>query len=248
MNTGIGIEVEVENSIPVAVPGWTVKRDDSLRNDGAEFVTQYGSRLHEVPLLVERLFSTFDKVQAAQGKKELFQFNERTSIHVHLDCRKLSFDEIKSFLMVYTVFEDSLFKIAGEDRRHNIFCVPLRYVAMSAVARRTFHDLVSVWKKYCAINLSCLTTFGTIEFRHMEGNNNKKRIAQWVFILAKMLDFCRGTSSESLVKELSTLKFVSQYHQFAERVFGPFSNLIDIVPHEFDMAISDAKLFFHVKA
>jgi len=63
-----------------------------------------------------------------------------------------------------------------------------------------------------------------------------------------MLDFCRGTSSESLVKELSTLKFVSQYHQFAERVFGPFSNLIDIVPHEFDMAISDAKLFFHVKA
>lgn len=244
MGTGVGIEVEVENVPPLEInqiDGWDIKNDGSLRDNGREFVTKFGLILENVPEILDNLFD----IMAVY--KTYFTFNERTSIHVHLDVRKLSSEELKSLIVLYTIFEDSLFKLAGESRKHNIFCVPIRYIDIGTIGdNRYFSGIVMLWKKYSAMNLCRIADFGTVEFRHMEGHKNKLRVVEWVFILAALLDYCRTIPFESLKNKILNLKVASQYDQFTEEIFGSLAKCINIVPHEFDMAISDSKLFFSI--
>lgn len=247
LNTLVGIEVEVERALddfPKFV-GWVPKEDPSLRNGGVEFVTMPGLRLYGVNEKLEGLFSYINN--AKKSNPELYDFNERTSIHVHIDATTLSLEEIKNVLVTYILFEDSFFGIAGEARKHNVFCVPVRYIAMSELVGMSFARMLMTWKKYCAINFTRIGDIGTIEFRHMEGNSDPKRILLWVCLLAKLVDFGRTLSNKSLEKEIVKLKYASHYYEFAERVFGPFARFLNIVPHEFDQAVSDSKFFLTAK-
>lgn len=250
LSTGVGIEIEVEN-VPILENldqfRWEIKKDASLRNNGKEFVTKFGSRLYDVENNINYLFDLFSEINR-KTKGNFFQFTERTSIHVHIDVRKLSFKEIKSLIILYTLFEDSLFKLAGEQRKHNVFCVPLRYVGMSFLTGQSFKVVLSRWEKYCAMNLCRMFDFGTVEFRHMEGNNDKERIINWVFTLAKLVDYCRITPLEDIEEEVRQLKYLSHYSMFSNKVFGSeIAKTIEIISQDFDQAVSDAKFFFTIK-
>lgn len=246
LNQGIGIEVEVERVVVFDSPlqFWNVKNDGSLRNDGKEFVTVYGMRVWQSLLAIDELYSCMEA--ARKINKALFSFGERTSIHVHFDIRQLSPQEIKSLLVVYTLFEDALFRIAGEHRKHNIFCVPLRYVAISRLGTSVIH-CIRQWKKYSALNFTRALDLGTVEFRHMEGTPDRNKIKLWILILANLMNYCRSTPYKQIEEEVKKLKYLSHYDVFKEKVFGPLSNNLEIIPEEFDMAVSDAKFFFSLK-
>lgn len=249
LNLGIGIEVEVEKSprdeMAELPPGWSAKIDDSLRNMGVEFVTEFGYRLVDASWLLNGLQKYIQKWRKEQP--EFFEFNERTSVHVHIDIRKLSPDDLKNLIILYTLFEDSLFELAGEHRKHGVFCVPLRYVAMSELNQYSLTKFIVGWEKYCAMNLKRLRDFGTVEFRHMEGTCDYDRLFTWICILGRLVDVARTINTEQLMAEVSRLKYSSHYDEFAGQVFGPLKNEINIDPRGFDRAVSDAKLFFHLR-
>lgn len=246
LNQGIGIEVEVEQVVLFDEPlkAWDIKNDGSLRNDGKEFVTEYGMRVWQSFGAIDDLYSRMEAIRKIN--KALFAFGERTSIHVHFDVRQLSPQEIKSLLVVYTLFEDALFRVAGEHRKHNIFCVPLRYVAISRLGTSVIR-CIQQWQKYSALNFTRARDLGTVEFRHMEGTPDRNRVKLWVLLLAHLMNYCKSTPYKHLEEEVKKLKYLSHYDIFKEKVFGPFANNLEIIPEEFDMAVSDAKLFFSLK-
>lgn len=249
MRQGVGIEVEVERALGMNIRGWQTKRDDSLRNGGIEYVTTFGMRVRDSFEPVQQLCAAIARAKENQAEGDVFEFSERTSIHVHLDCRKMTPKEIKALILLYALFEDSLFGIAGEARKHNIFCVPLRYISIERHRKgNTFQDFVLGWKKYCALNLLRLHDFGTIEFRHMEGNANYKRIMSWVLILAHLVDYARMNSLAAIMEEIKRLKYISHYQVFAEAVFQSMAPVVPIFQDQMDEAVSDAKTFFGIPA
>ena len=253
LNQAIGIEVEVENCPAVEdgagnpfCAGWDAVPDGSLRNSGIEFVTKYGVR---VGTSFEHINDLFRKMENFKKKvvAPVFQFTERTSIHVHFDVRDMSMEELKSLLTLYVLFEDPLFKFAGEHRKHNVFCVPIRFIAMSEVAQGNLFHTIRNWKKYSALNLSRLLEMGTVEFRHMEGTSDTKRIKTWILLLASLVNYCRNIPNKRIEEEIKRLKYMSHYSEFTEKVFGPLAQKLTISPEEFDIAVSDSKFFFFLR-
>lgn len=253
INTGVGLEVEVERAyntdevINNSGGGWYIKEDPSLRNDGAEFITKMGCRLQDIPKLVNNLYDSISSIR--KENKDVYDFNERTSIHVHIDIRSFGLEELKSLLILYTLYEDSFFKFAGENRKYNVFCVPLRYIAICDLTDNvnSFLILVKKWKKYCAFNLTRLPDLGTVEFRHMEGNDNADRIITWVHIICKLVDYVKTADPRAIIYKVTELKTVSNYYELTDRIFGEYAKYLEIIPNEFDMAVSDSKAFFHLK-
>lgn len=119
-NELIGMEVEVERTSPaVKVMYWTNKEDNSLRNNGREFVTEIVPAVW-APFLLRSLF---------QNLNPEAEMSERCSIHIHINMRDMTDDQLLSWLTVYYVFEKLLFNFVGDDRSNSIFCVPPKSIA-----------------------------------------------------------------------------------------------------------------------
>ena len=97
---------------------WKTEVDGSLRNEGLEFISRVGMTFHQASVMVhvlnEWLKIGFPKAEA----------NPRTGLHVHVDVRDFRLLDLQRLLMVYLVFEQTLFKFSGA-RQNNLFCVPL---------------------------------------------------------------------------------------------------------------------------
>lgn len=119
LNTGCGIEVEVENAGPKELAGWNIVEDHSLRNRGMEYVTKIGKRVHNIFPMLEQLFK--------YARENNWAISDRTSIHVHINVQNLTLDQLNSLIILYTIFERPLFQYAADERRSNVFCVPLEY-------------------------------------------------------------------------------------------------------------------------
>lgn len=247
LDTGVGIEMEVESAefdLPHKLFGpWKIVGDGSLREGGKEFVTGYGARVGDV---FKPLLSLTDAM--AQVRKEYpaaFEFSERTSIHIHLDCRFFTESQIESFLSLYTLVENPLFKYAGPDRKHNIFCVPLRDSKISP--GHTLNTRIGDWDKYSALNLLALRTFGTLEFRHMSGNSDPLKIYMWIILLALLHNAARRMSKGEIAALITNIRGESQYRTALETLFYHFTDLLQWNDRDIDTAASDAKMFFNVR-
>jgi len=89
LNYAVGIEIEVENAGAQAIRGWRVERDGSLRNDGIEYKTNYGTRIYQTWESLSKLQTTFAAARAIDNS--FYLFSERCSVHVHLDVRNLTY-------------------------------------------------------------------------------------------------------------------------------------------------------------
>jgi hypothetical protein len=87
---------------------WLIKEDHSLRNRGMEFV-------FKEPLFGKDVLSALDAFLTWQKKTKL-QTSVRTGLHVHLDVREMSSDDITSFVMLYTSLEPLIYKWVGDNR------------------------------------------------------------------------------------------------------------------------------------
>lgn len=230
--TFVGIEVEVEGITRVfekIKPFWTTKEDGSLRNNGLELVS-LPIRGRAIPAALEILSRELRDVNPKHD------FSERTSVHVHVNVRDISVEALFNYLLTYLVFETAIYKVVfdfcGKKRDENIFCVPIQESgdfmglrsALDYLERGRNQDALSHlhhgWKKYSGLNLVPVTTFGTVEFRHMGGTSNSKRLLSWINILLSMKEFACGVSYDTLTNRIMELNTNSLYESFTKEVFS----------------------------
>lgn len=214
-----GIELEVENARsahgsrknPMFPALWNTHTDGSLRNGGVEYVSAPCAG----GAIVDAVNIMWDGLPAD------WSFSQRTSIHVHVNVRDLSWEQLQTLLLTYCVVENILFDFASLDRAGGIFCVPVvettypDTVIGNLISNQ--HRAVANWEKYSALNLTRLVDLGTVEFRHMPGCRDKAKILMWLSILNDLLLFARRSNVDSVYKTLESIG----PRAFLETLFSP---------------------------
>lgn len=211
-----GIEVEVERvRIPDnAILNWNITEDGSLRDHGYEFVSK-PTHAEYIPAILHKLFNSL---------RPGYTFSPRCSTHIHMNVRDINIGSLYNLVLVYQLFERALFKWVGHNRDKNIFCVPLYECELPNIIRSMFEEnpvtYVSMWSKYTAMNLLPITNYGTVEFRHLEGTNDIRRILSWVNMLSSMKRYAQRNNLETIRQNIFELNTTSHYLQMTEEVFG----------------------------
>ena len=252
-NIMVGLEIEVENMDGLlwnkVGREWAVTKDGSLRDGGLEFVTLVGTRMHRIPYLLECLdrgwqAPTTPREQEGGYHPVVPSFSERTSTHVHLDCRMLGEDNIRSLIMLYTVFEDALFGLCKPNRKFNVFAVPLNSIDLPDYTFSDLRHLASGWHRYSALNLHALQAYGTIEFRHMHGTNDPVEILPWMYMLCHMRIKAGMVSQKDVFKLLCSAQRSGDFRELAEFTFGPWAEMLKLDMDECYSSATQAKLFY----
>jgi hypothetical protein len=233
--TYVGVEVELEKVQLKTNPpsSWKTVTDGSLKLDGKEFIT--------VPIrfcyLEQELVRLF-------GSMKPPHVSSRCSIHVHMNARDFTQQELLRFVLLYLIFEKSLFNFSG-GRSANIFCTPL-YESIPIVAAQLsklqkgdgFIKFVR-WNKYFALNICPIwgqqeesKRTGTIEFRHMAGTTDVEHIIEWVNLIVSLKIAAKKLSTDSLITNLLTMNSTSSY-----------DNLVDVVFKEWAVHLTEQETF-----
>lgn len=228
----IGIEVELEGlptgEILAEESYWDIKADNSLRNYGGasgEFVLKF-------PLCGEDLIRALKEFSEVIGEFSSPPVtSERTSVHVHLDVRDLSPDQLYSLVVLYCVFERVLFSYCGKERETNNFCLPF-YLAEGMVFEQladvqnsagllAFTDRMSDNYRYSALNLCALRKFGSIEFRQCAGTYDAARILEWANIIMCLKKYImeNNISFDTFPAHISDVRYVG----IVAEVFGKYA-------------------------
>jgi len=223
-----GIEIEVENiedgfGVPVEV--WASKQDNSLRNRGVEFIS--------LPVAGNDLVQSLELFFRYLPPTAIF--SQRTSIHVHVNALDLDVAAIKRFVLLYLLFEKMLYRFVGKDRDRNIFCVPIQDSYRVSKMLNDLETSLSIGgrveheqNRYAGLNLACLHTFGTFEFRQLGGTRDITKILSWINMLLSFKKWAIEYDSNTLINEVHDLNTTSDYHSFLYKIFGPVSNAFDL--------------------
>lgn len=238
----IGIEIEVEgvpNGVPTNPELWSAHADGSLRG-GIEYVTMPVAG-HEV---VAAVYDFYDNLPRNAD------FSERTSIHIHINVREQTVDQLLTILLLYVVFERSLYQFAGMSRFKNIFCVPIQqtrypYMLADFFVHRSLPELIRVWKKYSGLNLRRMSDLGTLEYRHMEGHRDPIRLLNWINLLLRTHRYSRRNKFLDVYEEVRMLNTSSMYEHFMRKVFEEDTQLLqsqgDAVRMAMESGVTTAK-------
>lgn len=220
-----GIEVEVENiknRVLISNDVWLVKGDNSLRNNGLEFISM-PVKGRDLTRSLELLFRVLP---------EYAQFSPRTSIHVHVNVLDLDVEQAERFLILYLLFEKLLYRFVGRDRDHNVFCVPLQDTYRIRNMIENFRYRLSRGAsvegeeyRYAGLNLACLFKFGTFEFRQLGGTKRVDQIVAWVNMLQSLRNHSMVEDYRNVIMELNT---TSDYRAFLYLIFGDIASNFDL--------------------
>ena len=147
--------------------GWQVDRDGSLLN-GLEFKTS-------TPKTKDNLLNYWNRLYNNKKFKEVCQEAPTASIHVHVNCQKKTWDDVKKIVMAYYALEPLIFDFVDKSRRGNLYALPFA-VAEDGIQCLTqlFSENISGLRqmfrnaKYLALNVASLGRICTLEFRHLE--------------------------------------------------------------------------------
>ena len=222
----IGIEIEVEGWDGQRINSslWQDKEDHSLRGASREFVTS-GRGL--VGLEISKALEVFVDHAKSHGYTNGYP---RAGIHVHLDVTDLDMEsgQLASFVATYLLLEHVFFGYAGDWRNYCCYTVPMNLGQndFASIGRALFDknlpnhhvvDLLSRCSKYQALNLECITRYGTVEFRHLPTTFEYDRIFTWIRMILAVKAAALAQSGS--LDPLSTLSR-SGVHDFAIQVFG----------------------------
>lgn len=205
----LGIECEIEDikdatEIPCNLFHQTT--DGSLRNNGFEFVS--------IPMTLPSAISSFKQLHTTLVKGPE-AFTQRTSIHVHANCSNLQPQEVRNIVLMYALYEEAFFAMVDPVRRDNIHCVPLTETYLPGIYRLNLNRLIDRWHKYTALNIKPLAKYGTLEFRHMHGNDDAVLFEEWTRTISNLFSTSLGDAPIevlNLTEELLYEKFM--------RIFG----------------------------
>lgn len=242
LNTQIGVEVELENLnvIPKITKGtcWLATADGSLRN-GVEYVSALG-------LTLGFLRNAWQDLDQSVFKQNInMNFSERCSIHIHVDVRNFTNEQLRNLLALYIIVENGLFQFAGIDRAKNINCLPLRETEYITHQYKPLITQAPNWDKYTACNFKPVSTQGTVEFRHLFGTSNFYTVATWAALVTLLVNYAKTTPTKKIEAYLHNLKHDSQYEQFLNEIFGPLKENIQWDFQDMDNAVTDARVVFY---
>ncbi len=251
--TFIGIEVEVEGiQGPPAVNSientkfryfWSAKEDPSLRNNGIEYVSIPISG-NAIPLALSYLEN-----QLCVGYPK-HSFSDRTSVHVHLNCKHMFVSSFVNFMFLYLALEPVLYSFVarfGTSRKDSNYCVPVNTSATFYNLAKRMNELIAIqdqrtenvsmifrhvvddWRKYTGFNIQPLGRFGTVEFRQMSGTANAKLLKKWINLIFNLRLYAIKVSFEELKQQICMLNSNSEYEYFLKQV-------LKVAPHEVGVA------------
>lgn len=231
-----GMECEIESvSSRHDIGVWNATTDGSLRNHGIEFISP--------PMQKDALLESFSHLhQHIEYVNPMECFSQRTSIHVHVNCRSLEDKQVKNMLLLYALFEPFFFSLVEPQRRDNIHCVALTDTYLPGTYHFDLNGLAHGWHKYTAFNILPLRTLGTVEFRHMQGTGDFELVTQWLTLLENLYTLCQRTSVDS-----ETLSQPINLKMWWRHLFGHCPQIMAMEP-EFHTTIEnsliDVKLAF----
>lgn len=170
---GVECEIESVSGLRSEVEHFRAEADGSLRNHGVEYIS--------APMTRDLLIPQFKKLHANlvyNNRKDAF--SPRTSTHIHINCRTLDVDQLRTLLLMYALYEEVFFSLVNPDRRTNIHCVPLTETYLPSRYRQDMRNIIKSWHKYTAFNLLPIISQGTVEFRHLQGTDNAELLDEWL--------------------------------------------------------------------
>lgn len=228
----IGIEIETENILYEYFVNhfWNVKEDHSLRNNGIEFTSKPLEQIEIEPAL-----HYLKRQLEVKNKPDM---SPRTSVHIHVNCRDFTWDQIKTIILLYSIFEHHFYNIAGKNRENSIFCVPLYKTEF--IKNLLYSNLEHlIWSKYCGINILPLMEFGTIEFRHLYGTLDPLTILEWIDNIGCLISYATKTNFKSLVNKIENMNSDSSYAKLYTTIFG--EKYINATSKQLEFCISQIK-------
>lgn len=236
----LGIEIEVEG---IRYPEnfqhyWKHKTDGSLRNYGAEYAS--------IPLRADQVEYALKHWNELITKNNNPSFSQRTSTHIHLNVRDMTWEEIENLVLLYMIFERHFFLQTNQDREHSIFCVPL-YKTDAASKLQPIEYCSGIWNKYAALNLCTILggespMFGTIEFRHMHGTSNPDVLIPWINNILRLKAQALSMPTGEVRKRLETMNTTSEYLGLYTQTFGEQARPAAMQKADFEYCITMTKL------
>lgn len=186
---GLEIECEGQNLFNTPFQYWTCHQDGSLRETAGhapiEYVLKAPLKLKEIRDALQYLDTKLKEAGSKVVK------SQRTSVHVHVNCQKMTLRELFCYICLYLIFEELLVEWSGPERAGNLFCLRAKdsefYIGMleSVLKTASFKQ----WRedyRYSACNVASIPKFGSLEFRSMQGTVDTKLIYTWVSILVML--------------------------------------------------------------
>lgn len=191
-----GIEVEYENSrlslqdLEGLHTKWIVVEDGSLRNNGRELVAKHPLTQTGLTKAGEEFVRHRDEVE---GNME---FTCRCGLHVHINVRDMTLEQLRTFLYVYATIEPYL-ENEWNERAMNLFTPSLSKAPMVMRALRIFLGdadtlgaLRERWlSKYASVNTLPIFTYGSVEFRMHPSTSSWDDIYRWCQLLNRLRTF-----------------------------------------------------------
>jgi len=239
--TFVGIEVELEGiktkEITTIPSSFKMEPDGSLKLKGMEFIS--------VPIRFIYLESELVRLFGVIKNPTI---SSRCSIHIHMNARDFSEEELYRFMILYLIFERSLFRFSG-GRNENIFCHPV-YSYLGKLKDeinklQTVGNIVYLhWNKYIALNICPLwggdcgasKKIGTIEFRHMSGTTDIERIIHWINLIVSLKISAKKFKLPEIKELVSNMTEEAHYRWLAEQVFKDWADLLDTPEFASDVA------------
>ena len=194
----VGLEVETIGTAPKLLPPskyWAYHIDRTLQGQGTEFVLKeplQGTRLDEALEELDILF---------KGKIRL---SHKTSLHVHVDVRDLSTEQVYAVCLAYVLLERPLYSISGK-RNNNRYCVPVYLsdtLQQDIVSLSTGKEISKY--NYGGLNLHALTKYNSLEFRMHEGTLDIKEIRSWAKVVHDLVENTKDISPDEVIRRGAT--------------------------------------------
>jgi hypothetical protein len=187
-----------------------VVSDGSLPSSGFEINTAPASGIR----FVEQVEEIGEALRHGSAKVDV-----SCGLHIHVDARDFTYQEMQRLVVLYTKVEDGLFAILPPSRQNNRYCmrsaqayagklVPKRRIRVqpanmklkagigevvygSAEAIESHARSKYAGNRYYALNLHSWFHRGTVEFRMGAGTTRADRVIPWATLLAGLLDYAK---------------------------------------------------------
>ncbi len=228
----LGVELETENVrnsaggySDILSSGFNATQDNSLRGSALEFISV---PMRQATLLPE--LEAFFKITKFSNRN----YSDRCSVHVHANVQDFTQEQLSTLFLAYTVVEDVMFQFVNTglpegvgERDTNLYCVPWSQCRMNRTLLSTLLQLghkaaFKNWQKYTALNLVPITTYGTVEFRHMHGTSDMGKLTTWINLIGSLMRFSKESTYDEIVATLKILNDVSAYERFYTAVLGNY--------------------------
>lgn len=196
----MGLELEVENYTydygDRVLQYWNIIEDHSLRNHGAEFVLSSPQR-------GRALYTAIDELSCYIEGKHL-ELSHRCSLHVHIDARTMTIEDIEKIYRLYVLFEPALYHVGQKERYENIYCPGMTHAteqikeAAQAFSVKKLEHLVYSGCKYTGFNFLTLDSLGTLEIRTHSGSLRGNEIQAWVRVLQAIIKYAKDHTLEEI--------------------------------------------------